>query len=324
MTRSSPPVVAGDATAWRLYTCGRPLAGVSPDAPRARVGDAAAAVPPLHRSTDPPLTKPTTPMSRLLCLLVATLTGVALAGDARAQTPDATPPGATGWGGSAVSRTETFTADRAPWRESRVSAQRRWRSGAVGVEGGLVERHGRSAAIAAVDAYRVLSRRVYANVRVQAAPGAAIVPPADLLGEAYVSLGPGWDASAGVRHVVVPGEDVTLAVASLARTAGDFVLRVRAVGAARPGPSLAAAVTLRYAPEASGRGPATRVDLTVGRGQEAVLEDDGAVTVRPQAVLAVSGQRAVAGPVGLSAGLAYTFDGTLTRWSAEAGLAVRL
>lgn len=149
------------------------------------------------------------------------------------------------------------------------------------------------------------------------------MPALTLLGEVYVGLGGEWEVSAGARVLSVPGADVALVVASATRTAGPFAVGVRSSAALRPAVTVSTAFTARFAPEAPGRGPATRAALTLGQGQEAVVATDGAVVVRRQFVATVSGQRALVGALGVLGGVAYTADGPLTRWSAEAGVAVR-
>ena len=248
-------------------------------------------------------------------LLLVGLAGLAAA-PAQAQAPAV-------WSAQALGRVEAFRADREPWREARVAVQRRGPRGAVGVEAARVERNGRTDAMLAVDLYRVLSRRVYANVRAEAAPQASVVPAVALLGEVYAGLGGGWEASAGARFLSVPGADVVLVVASATRTVGPFALGVRSSAALRPAVTVSTALTARFAPETPSRGPATRASITLGQGQEAVVDADGAVAVRRQFVAAVSGQRTVAGALGVLGGVAYVADGPITRWSAEAGVAVR-
>jgi YaiO family outer membrane protein len=224
---------------------------------------------------------------------------------------------------AATHRVETFRADRPAWAESRVGLQVRDTRGALGVEMARIQRNGRADLTGTVDAYRVLSRAVYANVRVEAAPQARVVPAASVLAEVYAAVAPGWEASAGFRYLAVTGADVPLATASATRTAGPFSLGLRTTAALRPTLAVSAAATARYAPEAPARGVPTRIAITLGQGQEAVVAADGTVTVRRQFVAAVYGQRRLAGPFGVSAGAGYTADGTLTRWSTEAGLVVR-
>lgn len=253
--------------------------------------------------------------------LRAAFLALALAAPAAAQSPE--PRAASGWSGQALHHVDTFRADRPAWSETRVALQRRGPAGAVGVELARVERNGRADATVAADLYRVLSRRLYANVRVEGAPRADVVPALSVLAEAYAAVGGAWEASAGVRYLAVPGPDVPLATASVNRTAGAVVVGLRTTAALRPTLTVSTALTARYLPEASGRGVPTRASLTVGQGQEAVVGADGAVAVRRQFVVAASGQRAVGGPVGVLGGVAYTADGALTRWSAEGGVAVR-
>lgn len=245
--------------------------------------------------------------------LLALLLAAAAPAPASAQTVQAV----------ATHRVEAFRADRAAWAESRAGVQARGPRGALGAELARVQRNGRADVTGTVDAYRVLSRTVYANVRVEAAPRARVVPAVSALAEVYWGLAPGWEASAGVRYLAVTGADVPLATATATRTSGPFSLGVRTTAALRPAVTVSAAATVRYAPEAAARGVPTRLALVLGQGQEGVVATDGAVTVRRQVVAAVYGQRGLAGPVGVSAGAGYTADGALTRWSAEAGLVVR-
>ncbi|HEX9951440.1 MAG TPA: YaiO family outer membrane beta-barrel protein [Rubricoccaceae bacterium] len=221
-------------------------------------------------------------------------------------------------------RVEAFRADHDAWTESRGGIQARGPRGALGAEIARVQRNGRADVTGTVDAYRVLSRGLYANVRIEAAPRARVVPAVSALAEVYWGLAPSWEASAGVRYLAVTGPDVPLATASATRVVGQFSLGVRTTAALRPALAVSAAATVRYAPEAAARGVPTRVALVLGQGQEGVVGADGAVTVRRQFVAAVYGQRGLAGPVGVSAGAGYTADGVLTRWSAEAGLVVQL
>ena len=227
------------------------------------------------------------------------------------------------WSGQAVQHVEVLRGDRPAWLESRVGVQHRGARGALGVEVGRVERNDRANATVAADVYRVLSRRVYANVRAEVAPGADVVPGLSLLGEVYAGVGQGWEVTAGGRYLSVPGGDVPILLASANRTVGSVVVGVRTATALRPSTTVSASAWARYAPEEPGTGVPTRATLTLGQGQEAVLEAGGLVTVRRQFVVAVNGQRALAGPLGVLGGGAYTSDGTLSRWSVDAGLAVR-
>ncbi len=247
----------------------------------------------------------------------------ALLAAALLSVPAAAPTSAQTWRATAGHHVETFRADRPAWHETRATVQRLGPSGAFGAELARISRNDRADVTVAADLYRVLSRRVYANVRAEAAPGARVVPTLNLLGEVYAGVGRGWDVSAGGRYLAVPGTDVPLVTASAMHTAGPIVLGGRTTVALAPGVTVSAVATARYAPETSGPGVPTRLSLVAGQGQEAVVTDAGDVVVRRQRVVALYGQRRIGGPVGLSAGAGYTADGTLTRWSAEAGLVVQ-
>lgn len=243
---------------------------------------------------------------------------------ARAQdTPTAPASPSSGWGAHAVHRVDVLRGDRPTWHDTRLVVQRRSPAGALGVEAARVERYDHADATLAVDAYRVLSRRAYANVRVEGAPGARVVPHLSVLAQVYAGVAPGWEATAGARYLVVPGADAALVSAGLARTRGPFVVGAQATLGVAPAATLSATASARYQPDPPARGPATRAALVVGQAQEAVVADDGAVQVRRQWVAALSGQRAVAGPLGVTTGASILADGPLSRWSVEAGLIVR-
>lgn len=235
----------------------------------------------------------------------------------------AAPASAQTWRATAGHHVETFRADRPAWSETRATAQRLGPRGALGAEIARIARNDRADVTVTADVYRVLSRRVYGNVRAEGTPGARVVPALSLLAELYAGVGRGWEVSGGGRYLAVPGPDVPLVTASATHTAGPVVLGGRTTVALAPGVTVSAVATARYAPETSGPGVRTRVSLVAGLGQEAVVTEAGDVVVRRQRVVALAGQRRIAGPVGLTAGAGVTADGTLTRWSADAGLVVQ-
>ena len=97
--------------------------------------------------------------------------------------------------------------------------------------------------------------------------------------------------TAGGRYLSVPGVDVPILLASANRAMGPYVVGVRTATALRPGTTgLGLGVgALRARGAWSGAFP-TRATLTLGQGQEAVLEAGGVVTVRRQFVVALNGQ----------------------------------
>lgn len=245
---------------------------------------------------------------------------VALTAAAHAQPAD---PAASGWGGAAGYSVETFRSDRASWQRSRVAIQRRFESGAAALEAGHWRRNGATAPFLATDLYRSVGRAGYGNLRLQVAPGAEVIAQVDVLGEGYVSLGGGWEASAGVRHLAFEANAVTLGTGSLARYAGNWLVRARAVVSPGAATGVSTALSARYLIDGVGGLTAPFVEATVGQGQEPIVAPGGTAAIRQSWVAAVRGQRPVLGPVGLSLSASYTADGTLTRWGAEVGLVTR-
>lgn len=248
----------------------------------------------------------------LLVLLV-------VAGSAR---PSAQSP-ASGWGGAAGYSVEAFRTDREAWQQSRVAVQRRFAAGAASLEAGHWRRNGATDLFLATDLYRAAGAAGYGNLRVQVAPGSEAIARTDVLGEGYVSLGGGWEGSVGVRHLTFASNAVALGTGSVARYAGNWLVRARVVVSPGEATGVSTALSARYLVDGVGGLTAPFVEATVGQGQEPVVAPGAAATIRRSWVVAVRGQRPVLGPVGLSLSGSYTADGTLTRWGADIGLVTR-
>ena len=227
-----------------------------------------------------------------------------------------------GWGGAAGHRVEAFEADREPWQESRVAVQRRFARGAASVEAGRVARGGAADPFVAADLYRDLGPG-YANVRVQLAPGAERTARADVLAEGYAPLGGGWEGSLGARHLAFDGGAVSMGTGSLARYAGDWLVRGRVLVVPGRATAVSATASARYLVRGVGGLTAPFVELVAGQGQEAVGGPGGAPDVRRSWLVGARGQHPVVGPVGLALGASYTADGALTRWGADVGVVAR-
>lgn len=268
-------------------------------------------------------------MRTLLLALLATTAQAQVIPDP--STPDASvaeaaasdTPAAVGWSAQAGHRVEVLGGGRPAWHETRVGVHRRLQSLALGVEAARIERHGVTDATVALDGYRVLSPRAYLNVRAEGTPQSRVVPNLSALAQLYASVAPGWEATAGVRHVAVPGDYTTLLTGGIARSVGPFALGAQATVGVDPAGTVSGLLSARYQPDPPPRGPATRATLLVGQAQEAVADEQGAVRVREQWIVSVSGQRAVAGAVGVTAGASVLADGSRTRWGVEAGLVAR-
>ncbi len=244
-----------------------------------------------------------------------------LAVSAVAQSPDG--PAGSGWGGAVGVRVESFASGREPWQESRAVVQRRFAGGAAALEVGHARRNGASAPLVGTDLYAAAGRRGYGNLRVQWAPEATTVARLDVLAEGYLALGGGWEGSAGLRRVAFAEEAVTLGTASAAVYTGNWLTRVRAVVSPGGVTGVSTSLSSRYLFEGVGGLTAPFVEATVGQGQEPVVGPDGEPAVRQSFVVAVRGQRRLAGPLGGTLGASYTADGTLTRWGLDVGVVAR-
>ena len=200
--------------------------------------------------------------------------------------------------------------------------QRRFARGAASLEGGVASRNGFSDPFVATDLYASAGRAGYGNVRVQWAPGASGVPRVDLLGEAFVALGHGWEGSLGARRLVTETDAATLGLGSLATYAGNWYLRAKGVVTADETAAVSASLSARYLFDGLGGLTAPFAEVTIGQGQEPVVTAAG-VEVRQSWGAGARLQREVRAGLGLSAGLGYTADGTLSRWSGNAGLTAR-
>ncbi len=240
-----------------------------------------------------------------------------------ASLPSARAQPTAGWGGVASYGVEAFRSDREAWQQSRVAVQRRFARGAASLEAGHQRRNGATAAFAATDLYLAVGRSGYGNLRAQVAPGAVSVARSDVLAEGYVSLGGGWEASVGGRHLSFESNAVALGTGSVARYAGNWLVRVRAVVAPDEVVGVSTSLSARYLLDGVGGLTAPFAEVTVGQGQEPVVAPDGTAEVRQSWVAAVRGQRRVVGALGAAFGTGYTFDGDLSRWHADLGVAVR-
>jgi YaiO family outer membrane protein len=227
------------------------------------------------------------------------------------------------WTARAGHAAEAFTSDRPAWRSTTASIQRQTARGSALLEAGATDRGSGAEPFAALDLYRTLGARTYANLRAAAAPGAARIARADVLAEVY-TVPSAWELSGGVRHLTFADTQIGLATLSAARYAGPWVARARAVASAKGRLAVSGALTVRHV-RGEGRGTAARfAEVMVGQGQEPVVEAEGQTTLRRSWVGAARVQQPLGARVGLSVGAGYTADGTLSRWAADVGLAVRL
>ena len=227
------------------------------------------------------------------------------------------------WGSTASTALE-FVGDRGTWVESRVSAGGR-AGGVAGVaEAGLVERYDQAAPFVGADLYPTLAPGAYGNVRARWAPGSDVTARLDLLAEAFVALGGGWEASAGGRRLAFADRAVYVATASGARYVGPWYVRGQASVVPDDGRvPVSVRLLLRHLDGGAGGAFGSFWEVSVGRGEAAVVEAAGQTALRGSWSANARLQRPLAGPVGVALGAGYVADGDLSRAAAEAGLFVR-
>ncbi len=264
------------------------------------------------RPLSPEASGVSTPRPRRAWRCAAVLAMLALASGANAQS----------WGGGVFTSAEAFDADRETWHETRVAAQRIFARGAASLEGGVASRNGFSDPFVATDLYASAGERGYGNVRAQWAPEAAGVPQLDLLGEAYVALGGGWEASLGARHLIYDADAATLGLGSVAKYSGNWLVRARGVATLDEAVAVSTSLSARYLFEGIGGLTAPFAEVTIGQGQEPIVSASG-VEVRQSWIAGVRLQREVRAGFGISAALGRTWDDTLTRWTGGLGVIAR-
>ncbi len=230
---------------------------------------------------------------------------------------------AQSWGATASTAAEVVDG-LDPWLESRVSVGGRAGALAGVAEAGVVDRYDQAAPFVGADLYPALAPGAYGNVRARWAPGSDVTARLDLLAEAFVALGGGWEASAGGRRLAFADRDVWIATASGARYAGPWYVRLQ--GAAVPDGDrvpVSARLLVRRLDGGEGGAFGSFWEISLARGEEAVVESAGRTAIRGSWAVGARLQRPLVGPVGVALGAGYTADGALSRGAAEAGVFVR-
>ncbi|PAP76163.1 YaiO family outer membrane beta-barrel protein [Rubrivirga marina] len=233
------------------------------------------------------------------------------------------PASAQSWGATASTAAEVVDG-LDPWLESRVSVGGRAGVLAGVAEAGVVERYDQAAPFVGADLYPTLADGAYGNVRARWSPGSDVTARLDLGAEAFVALGRGWEASAGGRRLAFADRDVWIATASGARYVGPWYVRGQ-LAAVPDGDRVPVSTRLlvRHLGDGEGGAFGSFWELSLARGEEAVVESTGRTAVRGSWAVAGRLQRSLSGPVGVTLGAGYTADGDLSRGAAEAGVFVR-
>ena len=226
------------------------------------------------------------------------------------------------WGASASTAAEVVSERDAVWSETRLAAGLDHGRLGGAVEVGRVDRFDQSAAFVGADLYPVLTEGVYSNVRARWAPGSEVTARLDLGAEVFAAVGGGWEASGGVRRMAYADRAVHIGTAGVGLYIDAWYLRATAAAVPDDGRvPLSGRLTARYITGAGG-GFGTFWEVSGGRGEEARIEDVGAVSIRDSWFVAARAQQRVVGPVLATAGAGYVADGDLSRTQAQFGVAV--
>lgn len=223
------------------------------------------------------------------------------------------------WSATGLSTFARFSSDRPVWHTEALLLRRHvHRRSTLDLEVGVLSRHGLHDTYAALDVYRTVGSRAYANVRFSAAPEAAVTARTDVHGELFVSPGSGWELSAGYRRADYARSGSNTWMVGAARYIGNWYIRVRP-SATEVGGSVGFAV-IGTARRYLGR-PNEHVGLVVARGREIVVfPGEAGVEARDALAGSVFYQRDIGRKAGIRLGLEGVDDGDLSRWGFLTGI----
>jgi len=192
----------------------------------------------------------------------------------------------------------------------------------LGAEVAQVGRFGLKDEVLALDGYKNLWNRAYANLRVRINPKSDILPNADVRGELFQALESGWEVSGSYWRLDLDLEDVDVMGVGLAKYHGDWYLR-QVTNVSRLAGKFA--VSLSFAVRRLLNPPHEYVELSGGIGEEAVLLGPGPVVdLRHTRFVRGSVQRFFSTHWGYSTAAMFNlFEGTPERWGLKLGLLTR-
>lgn len=222
------------------------------------------------------------------------------------------------WRASATYGYEALSGGRPAWHAATLRLSRRTGRRTLAAEALVARRFDLSDAGVAGEAWSPLWRRAYGSLRVQVAPGAAVLPTTDVALDLYQGLSGGWEAAGGYRRMQF-GRGVDIYHAGLAKYAGNWYLRGRLTFVPRGG-------TTGTSGFAAGRRYGATADdwweIGGGLGEELITVGAGpAVAVRRNGVALARVQRYVTPRTGMAAGV--TYNGT-RGFSSRTGVSVSL
>lgn len=236
--------------------------------------------------------------------------------------PPPPPPADTpiAWHASAFVGIDRFSADRATWQDWQLwqaAIRRRWPVGSLQFEAQRTHRFGQWDQSYALDAYRTMSSRTYANVRVLATPSAKILPRSDVSATLYRAFDNGWEGSLGARRMEFTAGRNTIATAALARSFSVYYARVGASVLVGKGGASSFVAVLRRAPD-----PEHLVEVGAGAGREVVsINSAGSIDVRRSSSAYLRAERFMNASWGVTGSFAVNAAGAIpTRTGIQIGL----
>ncbi len=209
------------------------------------------------------------------------------------------------------------------WRHMQVQAYTDIDGGTLGLELGRTERFQLVDETVALDLFADIRGGAYANLKVRGTRDAEVLPGWDARLEVFQTFAGRWEGSLAIWHMDFPTENVNLVGAALARYAGNWYLRARALLSRSAGES-AGAFGLSARRFLSS--PRESVEFSLGTGKEVVVLGVGPVVdLRRNSFVQAVGQRFVTRRVGLSLLTSYnTFEGAPARFAVGIGLIARM
>jgi YaiO family outer membrane protein len=167
------------------------------------------------------------PISIAALLCVTTLTAPALAQTETVPLKsEVRPAEVPAWFAAITYRGDRFDDGRPGWSEGQLSLSRQGGFGSIGVRGYGARRFGLTDYQVEVEAYPRLSAGTYLYLAGAIAPDAILFPHRRGALDLYQSLGRGWEATAGVRHMEF-ASGVQVFTAALAKYSGNWLLTAR-------------------------------------------------------------------------------------------------
>ena len=217
---------------------------------------------------------------------------------------------------------EAFNDSRSPWHAATLALSRHAPRLTAIAEADAYRRFDITDIAAIADVYTVFRRGTYAEWRVQWAPDAEVVAQTEAGFELFHAPAREWEVSVGYRHGEYTASAVDLAMASAARYAGDWYLRLRGTGAFQSGSK---GLSFSFLARRIGGNADDLAELHGGLGEDIVTLGPGSVDLAPTAFVAARWQRRLTSRFGCSVAASWNRQkgipnragltvGVFTRW----------